>query len=116
MSRSIIVIPWILAFVTAVWFGFLAVRAGKSWLLWGLAGGLFGLVSTTFIFGLGHAASIPFTDQQRGAFHVEWTLVAIALILIVGGLFTWGMWHKSGPAQTNPPEAAAGGKPGRNAT
>jgi hypothetical protein len=88
-------ISWILAAATSVWFGFLAVRAGKSWVLWGLAGGSFGLVSSTFIFGLGHATGIPFSDRDRTVLHIEWTLAAFALILLVGGLLTWSLWRKT---------------------
>jgi len=87
-------IAWALAGATAVWFALLAVRSGKNWALWGLAGGCFALVSSTCIFGLGHAAAIPFSDRERAALHVEWTLVAVAVILLVGGLLTWNIRRK----------------------
>lgn len=115
---SITIIPWLLACATAVWFGLLAVRAGKSWPLWGLAGGAFGLVSSTCVFGLGQAAGIPFSDEARTALHVEWMLAAVAIILLVGGLFTWNLWRKSRRdfAAPKPTAAATGDKPtGKNA-
>ncbi len=115
---SITIIPWLLACGTAVWFGLLAVRAGKSWPLWGLAGGAFGLVSSTCVMGLGQATGIPFSDEARTALHVEWTLTAIAIILLVGGLFTWNLWRKSRRqiTETRPAAAAPGDKKtGKNA-
>ncbi len=110
-------IPWVLGGVSAVWFALLAVRAGKSWVLWGLAGGIFGLVSSTFVFGLGHATGIPFSDRSRYALHVEWTLAAIALILLIGGLITWTLWRKSRAAASAQAQSAPGPekKPTKNA-
>ena len=92
---SINAVPWLLACVAAVWFGFLAVRSGKSWLLWALAGGLFGLVSSTCVIGLGQATGLPFSDHERSTLLTEWTVSAVAIILLVGGLFTWSCWGKS---------------------
>ena len=114
---SIYVFPWALACATAAWFGLLAVRAGKSWPLWALVGGVFGLVSSTCVFGLGEATAIPFSDRDRSALHVEWTLIAIAIILLVGGLFTWSLWRKTQavvPDRTQP-TAVADKKTGKNA-
>ncbi len=104
---SINVIPWILACATAGWFGLLALRAGKSWTLWGLAGGVFGLVSSTCVFGLGQATAIPFSDRERSALHTEWTMAALAIILLVGGLFTWGLRRKTRNLVTSASQAAA---------
>ncbi len=100
---NINVIPWVLACVTAVWFGFLAFRAGKGPVLWTFAGGVFGLVSSTFVFGLGHATGIPYSDKARSALHLEWTLIAIAVILLVGGLITWTLWRRSRAGATQNP-------------
>jgi len=109
-------IAWVLACATAVWFGWLAVRAGKSWVLWGLAGGAFGLVSSTCIFGLGHATGIPFSDRDRVVLHIEWTLAAVAIILLVGGLFTWSVGRKaSGAAPGKNQPAQDEKKPAQNA-
>ncbi len=114
---NITLVPWLLACATAVWFGLLAVRAGKSWTLWGLAGGAFGLVSSTCILGLGHATGIPFSDQARAALHMEWTLAAVAVILFVGGLFTWNLWRKSRreATETRTPATAGDKKTVKNA-
>ncbi len=92
---SMTIVPWVLGVATAVWFGWLALRAGKSCVLWSLAGGFFGLVSSTCVFGLGHATGIAFSDSARTALQVEWALAAIAVILLVGGLLTWRLWRQS---------------------
>ncbi len=104
---TMIWLAWVLAAITAVWFGLLAVRAGKSWVLWGLAGGFFGLVSSTCVVGLGHASGIPYSDSARTALHVEWSLIAVAIILIVGGLLTWNLWRQSRRLAAQKPPAPA---------
>ena len=100
-------IPWALACATTVWFGLLAVRAGKSLPLWGLAGGFFGLISSTCMFGLGQATAIPFSDRERSTLHVEWTLAAVAIVLLVGGMFTWNLWRKTRAVASNQPPPGA---------
>ena len=110
---SINVTPWVLACGAAIWFGLLAVKAGKSWVLWALAGGLFGLVSSTCVLGLGQATGIPFSDSERTALEIRWTLAAVAIVAVVGGLFTWSLWHVSRPAtpaRTQPQPVPVAGK------
>lgn len=91
-------------------------RVGKNWTLWGLAGGAFGLVSSTCVLGLGQATAIPFSDQARAVLQMEWTLAAIAVILLVGGVFTWNLWLKSRRevTETRPPAPTGDRKPGKN--
>jgi len=101
-------IPWLLALVTALWFGWMARRAERNWVLWGLGGAAFALVTSTIVFGLGQAASIPFSQSQRAALHLEWTVVAVVLIGLLGGLMTLGLPRpprpeaKPGPPAGNP--------------
>ena len=91
-------IPWLFGLLTAGWFGLMAQRVERNWVLWALAGGFFGLVTTTFVFGLGHAAAIPFSDHRKGVLHIEWTVLAGVLIAVFGGLFTIGLRRKNGDA------------------
>lgn len=81
-------IPWILAVLTALGFGWMAWRAEKNWVLWVLGGGLFALVTSTIIFGLGHASTTPFSEQERSALQLEWTIISAVLILVTGWLLT----------------------------
>ena len=76
-----------LAILTAGWFGWLACRAERNWILWVVGGAAFGLVTSTLIFGLCQAASIPFSDHQRATDRLEWTIAAVVVILIGG----WGL-------------------------
>jgi hypothetical protein len=64
-------VPWCLAVVTAVWFGWMAQRAGRSWALWTCGGAVFGLVTSTFIIGINHAAAIPFDSAERMHLHLK---------------------------------------------
>ena len=98
-------VPWLVAVVTAIWFGFAAQRAERNWVLWSLGGGLFALVASTIVFGLGHAAAMPFSDQERTRLHLQWTGEAVVLIGIMGWLFTlglhrqgWRFWDQGKPA------------------
>jgi len=74
------IVPWIIAGLTAAFFGFMAHRAGRSVTLWALGGGFFGLTVTTIVWGVGRAAAIPFSDQDRTRFHIRWTVEALVIV------------------------------------
>jgi hypothetical protein len=78
--------PWLVAAVTAAWFGLMARRVQASIALWALGGGFFALIVTTIVWGLGQASSIPFSDRDTTVFHVRWTLESAVLVAIGGGL------------------------------
>jgi len=85
---NVSIVPWALAAATALWFGWMAGRSGRNWILWALGGGLFALVTATIIFGVGHASAIPFSDRERARLQDDWTLLSIAVIGVLGWLFT----------------------------
>jgi len=93
---SIVSVPWIVAGLGAVSFALLARRVKRSQPLWGLAGGFFGLVVTTIIWGLGQAAAVPFSDHQRIMFHLRWTLEAVVIVALAGVLMALCLKDKSG--------------------
>jgi hypothetical protein len=84
-------IPWAVAAATAAWFSLMAFRAGNSTVLWGIGGGLMGLVVTTIILGLGQATFIPFCTQEIAPFRLKVAGLAILLVACVGWLFTGGL-------------------------
>ncbi|HEV2208307.1 MAG TPA: hypothetical protein VG167_05990 [Verrucomicrobiae bacterium] len=97
-------IPWILTAITAIWFGAMARRAERNWVLWGLGGGFFALVTSTIIFGLGHAASIPFSQRDVAGMHFKWAAISVVVIGVLGWLFTLGLHRRSSdPAPILPP-------------
>src|SRR5215831_9468466 len=77
--------PWIIAALAAAWFGFMAHRAGRSVTIWALGGGFFGLTVTTIVWGVGQAAAIPFSDQDRTAFQIRWTVEALVIVTVCSG-------------------------------
>ena len=85
---SLTTIPWIITIITALWFGFMAHRGERNWVLWGLGGGLFALVTSTIIFGLGHASSFPFSEHERSSLQVKWSVISFLLVGIIGWLLT----------------------------
>ena len=85
------VIPWAVAAATAVWFSLMAFKAGNSTVLWGIGGGLMGLVVTTVILGLGQATFIPFCTEQIAPFRLKVAGLAVLLVACVGWLFTGGL-------------------------
>jgi|SRR6516162_6626565 hypothetical protein len=114
---SLTTIPWIITIITTLWFGFMALRAERNWVLWGLGGGLLALVTSTIVFGLGHASSIPFSEHERSTLQVKWSIISFLLVGIIGWLLTlslhrqhlllWRLFHlESTPL--NPTPAAAG--------
>ncbi len=86
-------IAWLLAALTAIWFGLLAWRAERSWVLWAVGGALFGLLTTLFVFGLGQAASIPYSTEEAGRFHMKEIGISVLLIVVLGILFTLGLYR-----------------------
>ena len=74
--------PFILAFVAAIGFGFLAFRARRNWVAWALGGAAFGLVTATFASGLANAAAVPYTQAVRTSHQ----LIAAAVTVVIVGL------------------------------
>jgi hypothetical protein len=108
-------IPWAVAAATAVWFSLMAFKAGNSKVLWGIGGGLMGLVVTTIILGLGQATFIPFCTEQLAPFRLKVAGLAILLVACVGWLFTGGL-HRHllaflKPQGAAPPTPVAPAKP-----
>ncbi len=89
MEHNVIVgiIPWPVAFVTAVWFGVMALKAGKNAVLWAVGGGVLGLVTTTIIMGLAQAVFIPMVDSQVGSFRIKIAFLAMLVVFAAGWLF-----------------------------
>ena len=86
-------IPWPVAIAAAVWFGVMAYRSGKNFVLWAIGGGLLGLVLTTIVLGLAQATFIPYSTAEIAPFRLKMALLAIILVLCVGWLFT-GTLHR----------------------
>jgi hypothetical protein len=81
-------IPWSLAGLAAIWFGTVARRAGRNWLLWAIAGGITGLVICTFILGLEHATFIPYSVKDQSGFRFKVLALSVAVMLLVGLVLT----------------------------
>jgi hypothetical protein len=107
---SLTTIPWIIAIITALWFGFMAHRGERNWVLWGLGGGLFALVTSTIVFGLGYASSNPFSEQERSSLHTKWAVISVLVVGITGWLLTMSLHrqHFLLGSQLNPSPATAG--------
>jgi uncharacterized membrane protein YidH (DUF202 family) len=84
-------IPWLLTIITAGWFWWMAKRAERSVTLWAVGGAAFGLVISTIVLGLGHAASIPFSDHERTVDQIKWTAAAVFIIGVGGWTLTSGL-------------------------
>ncbi len=98
-------IPWAVAAAAAAWFSLMAFKASKSTLLWGIGGGLMGLVVTTIVLGLGQATFIPFSTGEIAPFRLKVAGLAILLVACVGWLFTGGL-HRHLLAFLKPQSAA----------
>ena len=91
---SITVFPWLMACAGAAWFGWIAFRTNRNWISSAITGALFALVITTFVFGLGQATAIPFSDNQRAGQQLLWALISAGILGAVGSLFTFWLWRK----------------------
>ena len=110
--------PWVFAIITAIWFGWMARRAGRSSTLWVVGGGAFALVISTLVVGLGHATSIPFSDHERIIQQAKWIAAAAIVVLILGWLLTSSLhrhhlliWRALNP-ELRGDASAVPGKPG----
>ncbi len=88
---TIFTLPWLFTAVAALWLGVVGWKAGRSWLAWAIGAALATLAVTTIIFGLAHAASIPFSDYDRAAFRARTALALSFLLLVVAGTISWGL-------------------------
>jgi hypothetical protein len=103
-------IPWLFALLTAGWFGWMANRVERAWILWAVGGAAFGVVISTLALGLGRATSIPFSDHERVVDEAKWLVAAAVVIGAIGWLLTsslhrhhlLGLASKSGPSPNEP--------------
>jgi hypothetical protein len=86
-------IPGPVALFTAAWFGVMAYRGQKNFVLWAIGGGMLGLIVTTLVLGLAQATFIPFYTGEIAPFRMKIAALAIFLVLGVGWLFT-GSLHR----------------------
>ncbi|HOX58577.1 MAG TPA: hypothetical protein P5205_16135 [Candidatus Paceibacterota bacterium] len=86
-------IPWPVAAASAVWFGVMAYKSAKNFVLWAIGGGLLGLVLTTIVLGLGQSMFIPYYTAEIASFRLKLTILAVVLVGCVGWLFT-GPLHR----------------------
>ncbi len=103
-------IPWPVAAATALWFGVMAYKSAKNFVLWAIGGGILGLVLTTIVLGLAQATFIPYYTAQIHAFRLKMTIVAVVLVLCVGWLFTGSLhrrlfasWKQNAEPSPEPP-------------
>jgi phosphatidylserine synthase len=98
---SSVIVPWTVAALAAAVFAAIAHRAGRSRALWGLGSGLFALVVTTIIWGVGHASDIPFSDLERTGLRIRWTVEALIVIVVCAGVFAFSV--RGAPAPRSEP-------------
>ncbi len=96
-------IPWCLALLTAVALAFLALRAGRNPILWIVEGLLFGLITSTIVFGVGHAATIPFSASEQTALLVKCTVLSVAIICLTCWVLTIPLRSGNQPGPPSPP-------------
>jgi hypothetical protein len=87
-------IPWPVAVATTIWFCVMAHKARKNRLLWGISGGVLGLVVTTIILGLAQATFIPFHSGEIAPFRAMISAMAVLVVFCLGWLFTGSMHRR----------------------
>lgn len=84
---------------TALWFGFMARRAGRNWLPWVLGGALLALVVTTLVFGVAEAMFLPVSHEAYVRFRIKSIAADTLAIVVLGLLTTIVLWR---PAPRSP--------------
>ena len=108
-------IPWLLCIATAAWFAFMAFRAKDGIIGWAVAGAILGLLTSTIIMGLGHAAYIPMSEAAAQGFRIKSAFWSVIAILALGWIFSlslhqhhlvlWRLLRRSSaPAAGKPPQ------------
>jgi hypothetical protein len=89
-------LPWLLALITAFWFGAMARRARQNWFLWAVGGALFALASSTIILGLREAAFVALSHEADVQFQTRSVTSAVGVVGGWGWLFTLSLqrWHR----------------------
>jgi hypothetical protein len=114
---EILGIAWLLALANAVWFGVMAQKVGRNWVLWGLGGGVLALVTATIILGLGQASIIPFSNRERFYVEIKLAILALVVIFLLGWIITTGLhrpiwdfrkWFGPKPPPQQPPSPSGG--------
>ena len=95
MERAIQMLPWVLAFGAAIWFGVMAGRAGRNRLSWAAGGAVLGLVATTVVRGLGEAVFLPLSHEAIVFFRVKMVAAPFGIVAFLGWIFTLGLqgWY-----------------------
>ena len=83
--KRLMIAPWILSLLTAIWYGIMGHKASGHWLRWALNGALFALVASTLVLGVCNAAFIPRSHEEYVSLQVKSLLLAFLPILLVGG-------------------------------
>jgi hypothetical protein len=88
------ILPWLFGLATAFWFGLMARKSGRSAIGWAVGGGLFGLVTSTFVMGLSHAVFIPESQRDYMIFQVKEFLATALILGVMGWLITASIHHQ----------------------
>ena len=84
-------VPWLFALATAVWFGWMAHRAGRTWISWALGGAFFALVATTLVLGVSGAMFVPMSHEAIETHRVKSLAACAFVVLLFGWIFSAGL-------------------------
>ncbi len=79
------------ALATAVWFGWMAHRAGRTWISWALGGAFFALAATTLVLGVSGAMFIPMSHEAAEMHRVKSAGACALVVLVFGWIFSAGL-------------------------
>jgi uncharacterized membrane protein YhhN len=106
--------PWLFALGTAVWFGIMALRAGRSWFGWAIGGGVFALVVSTIVLGISNAMFLPVSHAASDAHQVKSAVVTLAVVVVLGWLVTMSLHRHPLRIWEAMNKQIGGSKPGPN--
>lgn len=105
------ILPWIIAGLTAVWFGVLAHKAGRAVALWAVGGALYSLCLSTMVLGLADAAFIPMSTAEEVRHRIKWSLIAVAICVAVGLIATARLYGEAAARRRQAAKADPASKP-----
>ncbi len=95
-------IPWLLSLATAIWFGLMARRAERSWLLWSIGGAVLALTVATILTGLLQAGFVPLSHEAIVSFRIESAAAAAVTVGALGLVVTLGLFLSQGGSREEP--------------
>jgi len=96
------VMPYVIGVFSGLLFAVIAWRTRCAISLWGIGGAIFGLTLATIVFGVGHAVSVPYSDEVTGKYNRISAVVSVVFIALVAAAVLFALKRSKLPEPAAP--------------